>query len=82
MVQLEPNLTLTLKHLATCGAVLSTEQQVQWGAAFDPMLILATLVLVGKSCQQLGLLRWMMAPGRLRGKCLSNCRPPWTTRCP
>ena len=30
MVQLEPNLTLTLKYLAPCGAVLSAEQQVRF----------------------------------------------------
>lgn len=34
MVQLEPNLTLTLKYLAPCGAVLSAEQQ----AALDHSL--------------------------------------------
>jgi hypothetical protein len=28
MVQVEPNLTLTLKHLAPHGAVVSAEQQV------------------------------------------------------
>jgi hypothetical protein len=28
MVVPEPNLTLTLEHVAGCGAVLSTEQQV------------------------------------------------------
>lgn len=51
MVQLEPNLTLTLKHLATCGAVLSAEQQ----AALDHSIVikrveagLKTLVLWGK----------------------------------
>lgn len=51
MVQLEPNLTLTVKHLATCGAVLSAEQQ----AALDHSLVikrveagLKTLVLWGK----------------------------------
>jgi radial spoke head protein 9 len=34
MVQLQPNLALTLKHLGTCGAVISSEQQ----AALDHSL--------------------------------------------
>uniref|UniRef100_A0A7S0V3D7 Radial spoke head protein 9 homolog n=1 Tax=Polytomella parva TaxID=51329 RepID=A0A7S0V3D7_9CHLO len=51
MVQLEPHLTLTLKYLASCGAVITTEQQAALEYSLPIKRIeagLRTLVLWGK----------------------------------
>lgn len=96
MVQQEPNLTLTLKYLASSGAVLSAEQQVGPEAALAavPMHGLATRT--ARLCMRQGgtaqasshtqarrhMHHTCAKPVLPRAAGRAACRLRWTTRCP